>query len=139
MYDTVLARFTVCLCFLQAAGLGWIEAKNCHGSEPVLQVTAETDETDIKKVYREVFIKDCVITFSASWCGPCRTQHAENKLLSKKIRLWEIDIDDHPDLWRYITNTTMIPFTCIIKKEKVVTTWSGVIDHQTIEDAFKQK
>jgi len=139
MYASVLTRFTICLCLFQAAGLGWFEAENCTGGEPVQQIESKTDESDIKKVYREVFLKDCVVTFSATWCGPCRTQHAENKLLSKKIRLWEIDIDQHPDLWQYITTTTMIPFTCIIKKGKVVKQWSGVVDHQTVEDAFNKK
>lgn len=139
MYASVLTRITICCVFIQGAGLGWLKTQDCQGSEPVLQAESETDESDIKKVYREVFLKDCVITFSATWCGPCRIQHAENKLLSKKIRLWEIDIDDHPDLWNYITTTTMIPFTCIIKKGKVVQSWSGVVNHQTIEDAFKKK
>jgi thioredoxin-like negative regulator of GroEL len=139
MYASVLTRIAICCILVQSEGLGWLKTQDCQGSEPVLQAESETDESDIKKVYREVFLKDCVMTFSATWCVPCRTQHAENKLLSKKIRLWEIDIDQHPGLWQYITTTTMIPFTCIIKKGKVVKQWSGVVDHKTVEDAFNKK
>lgn len=140
MYDSFLTRIAVCLSFLQGAGLGFDTPKACQAGEPVQQAESEAGEAPVEKVYREIFIKDCVISFTASWCPPCRWQHAENKVLKdKKIRLWEIDIDQHPRLWAHFAVLDVVPSTYIIKKGKVVNSWAGFIDHKTVEDAFNKK
>ncbi len=141
MYGSFFARIAVCLGLIQGAGLGWFRAETCQGSEPVPTVNAQADEAPVEEVYREIFVKDCVVSFTASWCRPCRTQHAENKVLKdkKQIRVWEIDIDQHPRLWQHLTTSTTVPTTCIIKKGKVVNVWVGVTDHQTIENTFNKK
>ena len=140
MYAPFFARIAICLGILQGAGLGWLGAKTCQGGEFVSEANSEADEAPVEEVYREIFIKDCVVSFTATWCGPCRYQHAENKLLKdKKVRVWEIDIDQHPRLWQHLATSNMVPQTHIIKKGKSVNSWSGVTNHQTIEEAFNKK
>lgn len=140
MYASIFARCAICLCLIQGAGLGWLGAEACQGAEPVPEVDTKTSENSVEKVYREIFLKDCVVSFTASWCGPCRTQHAENKLLKdKNIRVWEIDIDEHPQLWAYLSNSNTVPTTCVLKNGKVLYEWRGVTNHQTIEYNFNRK
>ncbi len=81
-----------------------------------------------------------LVTFSASWCGPCRMQAPVLEELSREkgdVQFFRVDVDEERELATHF-KVMSIPALFIIKDGKIVQNLMGYNDKNALENALAQ-
>jgi hypothetical protein len=75
-----------------------------------------------------------LVCYWAQWCQPCRQQ---TKILRNMPGdIIEVNID-YPPAWAKNFHPQKVPFICIYADEKLIKTFTGLTDRETLEQAMK--
>jgi thioredoxin 1 len=77
-----------------------------------------------------------LIKFSATWCGPCKTQKKIMEGLDLGIELKEVDVDEQPELASQY-NIRGVPTLVLIEDDKEVKRHSGILQVKQLEEFVK--
>lgn len=89
--------------------------------------------------YKLLVSEDCVATFSARWCVPCKQQRLNNNdLVHRGIKVVYVDVDRDSDLFEYVCGgNRTIPHSVVIRNGEVKKHFVGVTHADTLEKAYK--
>lgn len=77
-----------------------------------------------------------VVKVFATWCGPCKMLAPITDELSKEYEVYEIDADKNKDLVKGI-GVKGLPTLFMMNGKKIVETFEGYVDEETLRDYLK--
>ena len=94
--------------------------------------------TDSKAVESELKSGLVVVTFSATWCGPCKIMQPELQKMSEKysdIKVFKINVEEARDLSKE-HSVSSVPHTVAFRDGVVVKTMGGWPGKQKLDEFF---